>query len=64
MKGLSDLLLLGDKRLYQISESVDRLELPLIEGWVADLHNLMEEISARYEFGRAITAPQLGIMKR
>ena len=64
MKDLSDLLLLGDKRLYQISEPVEKSELRLVTGWVADLHNVMEEIRARYKFGRAITAPQLGIMKR
>jgi peptide deformylase len=31
---------------------------------VADLHNVMEEIRAKYQFGRGIAAPQLGIMKR
>lgn len=64
MKTLSDLLLLGDPRLYESCEPVLKSELPLVEGWVADLHNVMEEIRAKYHFGRAIAAPQLGIMKR
>ncbi|CCH03386.1 formylmethionine deformylase [Fibrella aestuarina BUZ 2] len=64
MKGLADLLLLGDPRLYEICAEVEPDELPLVAGWVADLHNVMEEIRAKYNFGRAIAAPQLGIMKR
>lgn len=64
MKKLEDLLLLGNPKLYQVSEPVVQTELPLVPSWVADLHNVMEEIRAKYHFGRAIAAPQLGIMKR
>lgn len=64
MKGLSDLLLLGDPLLYQHADPVLASELPLVKGWVADLHNVMQEIRAKYHFGRAIAAPQLGVMKR
>ena len=64
MKKLADLLLLGDPRLYQLCEPVLESELPLVPGWVADLHNVMEEIRATYQFGRGIAAPQLGVMKR
>ena len=64
MKQLQDLLLLGNPLLYQVSEPVLQSEFPLVSGWVADLHNVMEEIRAKYNFGRAIAAPQLGIMKR
>lgn len=64
MKHLADLLLLGDPRLYQNCEPVLEAELTLVRGWVADLHNVMEEIRAKYQFGRGIAAPQLGIMKR
>jgi peptide deformylase len=35
-----------------------------VPGWVQDLHEVMEAIRERYSFGRAIAAPQLGIMKR
>jgi len=64
MKKLQDLLLLGDSKLYQVSEPVLQSELSFVPGWVADLHHVMEEIRAKYHFGRAIAAPQLGIMKR
>jgi peptide deformylase len=63
-KTLKDLLLLGDPRLYTVCDPVTREELPLVKEWVADLHAVMEEIRATYHFGRAIAAPQLGIMKR
>ena len=64
MKHLADLLLLGDPRLYETCAPVLESELPMVPGWVADLHNVMEEIRATYQFGRGIAAPQLGIMKR
>lgn len=64
MKNLNDLLTLGDPRLYEVCEPVVESELPLVTEWVADLHNVMQEIRQKYNFGRAIAAPQLGIMKR
>lgn len=64
MKKLKDLILLGDQRLYEVCEPVQKSELHLVEDWVADLDNVMKEIRAKYNFGRAIAAPQLGIMKR
>ena len=64
MKALKDLLLLGDPRLYEMCEPIQLSELPQVKDWVADLDNVMKEVKARYNFGRAIAAPQLGIMKR
>lgn len=64
MKTLADLLLLGDPRLYENCSPVLPEEKQLVEGWVADLDNVMREVRATYGFGRAIAAPQLGIMKR
>jgi peptide deformylase len=64
MKTLQDLLLLGDQRLYETCQPVTYDELPLVAGWIADMDNVMREVRARYNFGRAIAAPQLGIMKR
>ncbi len=64
MKHLQDLLLLGNPKLYEVSEPVLKSELPLVKDWVADLHIVMQEVRAKYNFGRAIAAPQLGIMKR
>ena len=64
MKKLEDILLLGNPRLYEVSDPVLKSELPLVPGWVADMHNVVQEIRTKYYFGRAIAAPQLGIMKR
>jgi len=64
MKHLKDLLLIGNQKLYLPSQPVLKPELPLVNKWVADLHNVMMEIRVQYNFGRAIAAPQLGIMKR
>jgi peptide deformylase len=64
MKTLDDLLMLGDERLYQTSTPVLKTELQFVQDWVADMHNVMEQIRNKYHFGRAIAAPQLGIMKR
>jgi peptide deformylase len=64
MKNLSDLLRLGDLRLYQVCAPVTEQDKPFLHEWIADLHQVMTEIRAKYNFGRAIAAPQLGIMKR
>ena len=64
MKSLNDLLQLGNPLLYEVSEPILYSELNLVKNWVEDLHNVMEEIREKYNFGRAIAAPQLGIMKR
>ena len=64
MKRLENLLQLGNPLLYEVCKPVLPSELPLVKDWVADLHNVMQEIRVKYNFGRAIAAPQLGIMKR
>jgi peptide deformylase len=64
MKRLENLLQLGDPLLYEVCKPILQTELPLVKDWVADLHNVMQEIRVKYNFGRAIAAPQLGIMKR
>lgn len=64
MKNLSDLVLLGDPRLYELCEPIKESELHFVKDWIQDLDNVMKEIRTKYNFGRAIAAPQLGIMKR
>jgi peptide deformylase len=64
MKKVEDILKLGDPRLYEICSPVTREELPLVENWVQELHQAMEDVRRRFGFGRGIAAPQLGIMKR
>ncbi len=64
LKTMNDILLLGDPRLYEVCSPVLKSELPLVAGWAADLHHVMEEVRAKYGFGRGIAAPQLGVLKR
>jgi peptide deformylase len=64
MKRLENLLQLGNPLLYEVCKPVLPSELPLVKDWVADLHNVMQEIREKYNFGRAIAATHLGIMKR
>ncbi|MFN8431653.1 MAG: peptide deformylase [Spirosomataceae bacterium] len=64
MKTTTDLLLLGNPMLYQVSEEIIQEELSEAKKWVQDLHEVMEDIRRKYNFGRAIAAPQLGYMKR
>jgi peptide deformylase len=47
-----------------VSDEVTKDELPMVKQWVADLHNVMEEVREKYHFGRSIAAPQLGYKKR
>ena len=63
-KHLTDLLLLGDPRLYEKCEPVAEADLPLLPQIAADLRGVMDEVRAKYHFGRGIAAPQLGYMKR
>lgn len=61
---LSDILLLGDSRLYEQCEPVQSSELkeliPVVEG----MAKLVLQFREKYGAGRAIAAPQVGVMKR
>ena len=59
-----EILLLGNPRLYEASESMRKEELPAIHSTVRDLHDTMMEFRRKYGAGRAIAAPQIGVMKR
>ncbi len=61
---LSDILLLGDPRLYEKCAPVEPSELESLRPVVDGLANVILEFRAKYKAGRAIAAPQLGIMKR
>ena len=61
---LDKILLLGDLRLYQVSEKVKKEELDLIKNDVEVLHQALMEYKAKYKAGRAIAAPQIGVFKR
>ena len=59
-----DILLLGDPRLYEISEEIKREELDGLRPVIADLFACIKGIRRDYGFGRAIAAPQIGVKKR
>jgi len=59
-----DILLLGNPKLYEISELVQRDELERLREVVTDLHDTLMDFKKRYGAGRAIAAPQIGVMKR
>jgi peptide deformylase len=59
-----DILLLGDPRLYEVSSPVDKAELEMLRPVIEDLHDTMMAFRRKYGVGRAIAAPQIGVMKR
>ena len=58
------ILLLGDPKLYEISEKVTRDELEELPPIFTDMFDCIKGIRRDYGFGRAIAAPQIGVMKR
>lgn len=59
-----EILLLGDPRLYEISEEVKEEELALLKPVFTDMFDCIKGIRRDYGFGRAIAAPQIGVRKR
>jgi len=58
------ILLLGNPQLYEISELVRPEELDDVRGVLSDLHDTLMKFRSQYGVGRAIAAPQIGVMKR
>lgn len=61
---LSDILLLGDPRLYEKCQPVEAAELTDILPIAMKMADLVLLFRRRYGKGRAIAAPQVGLMKR
>ncbi len=59
-----EILLLGDDRLYQISEPLSTAELKQAARIIRDLKDTLNAFRGKYGFGRAIAAPQIGEFKR
>ncbi|HAN77471.1 MAG TPA: formylmethionine deformylase [Bacteroidales bacterium] len=58
------ILKLGDERLYQISEPVTDFNTAGLAEIEEKLHEAMFDFRAKYQVGRAIAAPQIGIFMR
>ena len=61
---VKEVLKLGNPRLYEVCEEVRPEEIPSLEADIRDLHDTLMDFRARYGAGRAIAAPQIGVMKR
>lgn len=59
-----EILLLGNPKLYEISESVRFDELEGLRPVFTDMFDCIRGIRRDYGFGRAIAAPQIGVLKR
>ena len=61
---VKEVLLLGNPQLYEFSTTVLREELDDIRNIVTDLHDTLLDFRKQDDAGRAIAAPQIGVMKR
>lgn len=59
-----EILLLGDPRLYEVSEEVRQEELDGLRPVIEDMFDCIRGIRRDYGFGRAIAAPQIDVRKR
>jgi len=59
-----EILLLGNPKLYEVSEAVKEDDLKDLLPVVADLHDTLLEFRKKYGAGRAIAACQIGFGKR
>ncbi len=57
------ILQLGNPQLYEKSQPVLEEDVELIQSAVVDLHDTMMNFRKDYGVGRAIAAPQIGLMK-
>jgi len=61
---LEKIIKLGDPRLYEICEEVLQNEVATLLPQMEELHQLVLDFRKKHGAGRAIAAPQIGLMKR
>ncbi|MDW8800894.1 peptide deformylase [Clostridium sp. A1-XYC3] len=61
---IKEILLLGNKELYHISEECKFEELDYIKSVIQDLQDTIIGFQKTHGWGRAIAAPQIGVKKR
>jgi peptide deformylase len=61
---VKDILFLGEPLLYEMSVPVKKEEVPDLLPMIAEMHETVAEFRTIYGNGRAIAAPQLGLLKR
>jgi peptide deformylase len=57
-------LKLGNPRLYERSQRIEQRDVPHLGPLVRDLHDTLMDFRNHYGAGRAIAAPQIGVMKK
>jgi len=61
---VKEVLLLGNPQLYQPSEPVSPDEVESLKPAIEDLHDTLMAFREKWGAGRAVAAPQIGVMKR
>lgn len=61
---VKEILLLGNPKLYESCKPVKKSEIKDIKHVVEDIHDTLMDFRKKYKAGRAIAAPQIGVMKR
>ena len=61
---IREILLLGNPRLYEVSEAIQEEDLKHLPAVVSDLHDTLLEFRRKHGAGRAIAACQIGFAKR
>lgn len=61
---IREILQLGNPKLHEKSIKIDKLTALEIKMAAQDLQDTLEAFRVEYKFGRAIAAPQIGLLKR
>lgn len=61
---LSEMLMLGDPGLYQVSMELQPEDVQDVQEWAIGLDGIILQFRSRYGAGRAVAAPQMSIFKR
>lgn len=61
---VKEILLLGTPKLHEISSLVAEEEMDELLPAVQGLHDTLLDFKSKYDAGRAIAAPQIGVFKR
>ncbi|OAA90437.1 peptide deformylase [Clostridium ljungdahlii] len=61
---IKEILLLGNDALYKKSLPVEKEDMDSIKKTVSNLHDTLIDFRKKYNAGRAIAAPQIGVFKR
>lgn len=61
---VKEILQLGHPGLHRVSEEIQADEMHTIRPVVADMHDTVMDFRLKHGFGRAMAAPQIGLLKR